>query len=53
MPEVREEREREREREILTFDLKKEGWKTCDSPEMELRWRFCVLLGLMTLTVNN
>ena len=34
--ERREERE-ERKRERETFDLKKEGWKTCDSPEMELR----------------
>ena len=36
---------------MLTLDLKKDVWKTCDSPEMELRCRFCVLLGFTTFTV--
>jgi len=32
----------------LTFDLKKEAWKTGESPEMELRWSWWDGLGLRT-----
>jgi hypothetical protein len=31
---------------LLTFDLKKEAWKTGESPDIELRWRGCEELGL-------
>ena len=42
---------RERERvDGLTFDLKKEGWKSEESPEIEVSCSVCVLLGFWTLT---